>query len=120
MREEFLLRPGPELADVFISLDRLVPELEPVFRALGIAAPDIEVAHNIAQMVEFKLSARRIREAYGPKRRDHFFSVADVAAGYPQGGIGHLAIDIKTGSLEAGNDIKILPHPVDEALVALG
>ena len=70
--------------------------------------------------VMLERAARRIREAYGAKRRDHFLSIADVAAGYLQSGIGNLTIDVKTSSVEAGNDIEILSHAVDEALVALG
>src|SRR5215472_13870251 len=38
MREILLLRPCPELADVLVSLDGLVPELQPIFGAFGAKA----------------------------------------------------------------------------------
>jgi hypothetical protein len=44
MGEKILLRPGPELADVLIGLDDLVPQFQAVFCALGAAAPDAEGA----------------------------------------------------------------------------
>src|SRR3974377_1874178 len=52
MCEEFLLRPVPELTDVLIGLDDLVPELEAIFGALATAAPDADRADHIAEMIE--------------------------------------------------------------------
>ena len=49
MGEELLLRPGPELTDVLVGLDGLVPELEAVFGALGPEPPDVESADDVAE-----------------------------------------------------------------------
>jgi hypothetical protein len=40
MDEKILLPPSPELADILVGFDNPVPELQPVFGALGTAAPD--------------------------------------------------------------------------------
>src|SRR5580692_13046580 len=63
MREVFLLRPIPELADVLVGLDGLVPDLEPVFGALGADLADVEVADDVAEMVELERPARRVGQA---------------------------------------------------------
>src|ERR1044071_164155 len=42
MREVLLFRPCPELTDVLIGLDGFVPELQPIFGAIGPKTPDVE------------------------------------------------------------------------------
>jgi hypothetical protein len=37
-----MFRPDPELADIFMSLDRLVPELEAVLGAILAQPPDVD------------------------------------------------------------------------------
>src|SRR5262245_30973247 len=54
--EEPLLLVRPELAHVRIGLDRRVDELV----ALPLAAPDEDVADDVAEMVELEWSARRV------------------------------------------------------------
>jgi hypothetical protein len=71
-------------------------------------------------VIEFQRPAWRIGEADSAKGGDQLFPIADVATRRPQRGIGDLTTDIESGGIETGNDIKILPHAVDEALVMLG
>src|SRR5271156_2218678 len=60
MGEELLFRPGPELADILVGLDGLVPELEPVFGVLGLNTADIEIADHIVEVIDFERAARRL------------------------------------------------------------
>src|SRR5271169_1496334 len=62
MRQEVLLRPGPELADVLVSLDRLVPEIEAVGVLRLLDAAHVERADDITEMVEADRPARRVLE----------------------------------------------------------
>ena len=59
LRQEPLLVVGPELADVRVGLDRRVDELA----VLALAAADVEVADDVAEMVEVERPARRVGEA---------------------------------------------------------
>src|SRR5580700_989249 len=68
MRQKFLFGPSPELADILIGLDDLVPEFEAVFGAFRPAAPDIEVADDVAEAVELERSARRVGQSDGAER----------------------------------------------------
>src|ERR1700690_1538650 len=79
MRQILLLRPIPELADVLVGLDRLVPDLEPVFGALGADLADVEVADDVAEVVELERPARRVGEADRSQRRHELFLVGGVA-----------------------------------------
>src|SRR5215467_8201434 len=69
VREIFLLRPGPELADIVISLDRLVPQLQAVFGAVGAEPPNVESPDHIAEVIEFQRTARGFGQTDGPERR---------------------------------------------------
>src|ERR1700689_5119390 len=60
--EELAFRPSPELADVFVSLYRLIPQRQPVFGALLAQAPHVNVSHCVIEMVEFERPARRVGE----------------------------------------------------------
>src|ERR1700683_5038015 len=60
MREILGLRPGPELADVLVGVDGLVPELKPVFGALSADTPHVDVTDHIVEVVEFERAARRV------------------------------------------------------------
>src|SRR5262245_60815354 len=66
LRQEPLLLVGPELADVLVGLDRRVDELA----VLALAAPDVEVAHDVAEMVEVERPARRVGEDGAAHRGD--------------------------------------------------
>src|ERR1700688_4184796 len=57
MGEEFRFRPGPELTDILVGLDDLIPQLEAVFGAVRAAAPDIEIADHVAEVVELDRAA---------------------------------------------------------------
>src|SRR5579863_2504743 len=81
VREEVLLGPGPELADVFVGVNRLVPELQPVFGAFGADAADVEIADHVVEVIELDRPARRVGEADRLKRRHEFLLVAGIAAG---------------------------------------
>src|SRR5579885_3588274 len=120
MSEKFLLRPDPELADILVGLDDLVPELESVFGALGAAAANAERADHIAKMVELDRPARRVGKADRAQNAHEFFLVAGVAVGRFQRSVNHLTIDIKAGGIEAWNNIEVLEHAVDEAAVGVG
>src|SRR6516164_10750001 len=63
MREILLFGPGPELTDVLIGFDGLVPELEPVFGTLGVDPPDVEISDHVVQMIELQRPAWRIGQA---------------------------------------------------------
>src|SRR6202040_2629208 len=79
MRQILLLRPIPELADVLVGLDGLVPDLEPVFGALSADLADVEVADDVAEMVELERPARRVGETDRSQRRHEFLFVIGVA-----------------------------------------
>src|SRR5579862_3941856 len=117
--EEFLFRPGPELADVLVGVDCLVPELEPVFGALLSQAPDIDVADHVVEMIELERPARGVDETDRFKRRHELFSVAGVGAGGLQARVEHLAIAVEQRRILTGNGVVILQHAVDEALIGL-
>src|SRR5215470_11139426 len=77
LRQEPLLVVGPELADVLVGLDRRVDELA----VLALAAADVEVADDVAEMIEVERSARRIREVDAAHRGDEGVLVVGLAAG---------------------------------------
>src|SRR5215469_7242331 len=89
MREILLFRPGPELTNVLIGLDSLVPKLQPIFGAFGANAPNVESPDHVAEVVEFQRAARRIGQIDRPQRAHEFVLVARVAACRFQGGIDH-------------------------------
>src|SRR3954453_15870501 len=60
LRQELLLVVSPELAHVVIGLHRLVPELEPVLRALFAELADVEVADDVAKVIELHDTARGV------------------------------------------------------------
>jgi len=64
-----------------------------------------------------------VRLARYHTRRTHLVRFAGAYHGWwgdVQPGIGNLTIDIEASGIETGNNIKILPHAVDEALVMFG
>src|ERR1700689_3963278 len=69
VREELLFRPDPELADVLVSLDGFVPELEAIFGAFRPAAPNVEGPDYVAEVIELERTARRVGQADRPQRR---------------------------------------------------
>src|SRR6202166_353303 len=75
VREVFLLRPIPELADVLVGLDGLVPEFQAVFGAFGADAADVEVADYIAEVIELERPARCVCEAHRFERCHELFFV---------------------------------------------
>src|SRR5579872_526622 len=87
VREEVLLGQSPELTDVLISVNRLVPKLEAVFGALFADTPDVEIANHVVEVIELDRSARRIGKAHRLERRHEFLLVAGVATRSFQSGI---------------------------------
>src|ERR1700689_2971311 len=73
MRQILLLRPIPELADVLVGLDGLVPEFQAVFGAFGADAADVEIADDVAEVVELERAARRVGEAHRLERGHELF-----------------------------------------------
>src|SRR5580700_4429287 len=116
VREVFLLRPIPELADVLVGLDGLVPEFQAVFGAFGANAADVEIADHVAEMIELERPARRVGEAHRLERRHELLLVGGVA-GRLQRRFDHLAIDIEQPRILARYGVVVLQHAVDEALV---
>src|SRR5437764_15299822 len=94
MREIFLFRPGPELTDVVIGLDRLVPKLQSIFGAVGTKAPNVESPDHVAEMIEFQRAAGRVGQTDGPERCHELILVASVAARRFPCGFDQLAADI--------------------------
>src|SRR6516225_11516289 len=78
MREILLFGPGPELTDVLIGCDGLVPELEPIFGTLGVDPPDVESPNHVAEVIEFQRSARRIGQIHRLQRGHEFILVARI------------------------------------------
>src|SRR5581483_6537894 len=70
LRQERLLVVGPELADVAVRLDGLVPKLEPVFGAFLAELADVEIADHVAEVVELDRSARGVGQVDRTQRRD--------------------------------------------------
>src|SRR3954454_1787752 len=71
LREELLLIIGPKLAYVLIGFDRLIDE----FAARFLAAADIEITDDVAEMIELDRSARRVGERDRFERRHQSFLV---------------------------------------------
>src|SRR5215469_8158505 len=95
MREILLFRPGPELTDVLISLDGLVPKFQPIFGALGADTPNVESPDHVAEVIEFQRPARRVGQTDRPQRGHEFALVARIAACRFQSGIHDLTVDIE-------------------------
>src|SRR5438128_1390077 len=60
LRQKLFLVVGPELADVMVGLDGLVPELEAVLGAFLAELADVEVADHVAEVIELERAARRV------------------------------------------------------------
>src|ERR1043166_3624665 len=120
VREKFLFRPSPELADVLVGLDGLVPELEAVFGPLGSDAPNVERADDVAEMIELDRAARRVGQIDRFQDGHELFLVGGVSARRFETGIDHLAVHVKPRRVETRNDVEILQYAVDEPLVAIG
>src|SRR5579864_4139509 len=105
VREELLFGPGPELADIFICLDGLVPKLEPVFGPLVHHAADVDVANHVVEVIELERTSRRVGEADRLERRHQLLLVVRIAAGRFQACVQHLAIAIEQGRILAGNGV---------------
>src|SRR5689334_16816720 len=95
MREILLFRPSPELTDVLIGLDGLVPELQPIFGAVGPKTPDVESPDDIAEVIKFERPARSIGQIDGFQRGHELVPIASVAARCFQRGIDDLTVDIE-------------------------
>ena len=119
MREIFLFRPGPELTDVVIGLDRLVPKLQSVFGAFGTKAPNVESPDHVAEMIEFQRAAGRVGQTDGPERCHELILIASVAACRFQGSIDDLTVDIEQASVLAGDRLEIFQHAIDEAVIGV-
>src|SRR5512147_2114050 len=114
--EEPLLDVGPELAHLRVRLDRGVDELV----ALALAAPDVEVADHVAEMIEGERPAGRVGERHRAQRPIHRLAVVGLAARLLHRGLRNLAVDVEAGRVEPGNVAVVADHPVDQALVARG
>src|ERR1700752_1390896 len=78
MREIFLFRPRPELTDILIGFDGLVPELQPIFGAFGANTSNVEIPDHVAEVIEFQRAARRIGQIDRPQRAHELFLVTGV------------------------------------------
>src|SRR5499427_6545548 len=116
LREKPLLVVRPELADLRIRLDGRVDEPVP----LPFAAPDIEVADDVAEVVEAERPARGIGEGHAPQRLDEVFAVVGLAARLLEGGLRHHAVDVESRGVSPRDVAVLAHHPVDELLVARG
>jgi hypothetical protein len=119
VREVFLFGPGPELADVVVGLDGLVPELEAVLGPLRSASADVERSHHVAEVIELDRSTRRVGKVDCFEGRHEFFLVVRLSARRPEGGVDDLAVDVNAGGIKTGNRIEIFQDGVDEAFVAV-
>src|SRR5262249_5591989 len=108
MREELLFRPGPELADVLVGLDGLVPELEAVLGSLGPDPTDVDVTDDVPEMIELHRSARRIGKSDGFQRVHELLFVVALAVHRRERGIDDLAIEVNAGGIETRNGVEIL------------
>src|SRR5215471_18508018 len=109
LRQEPLLVVGPELADVLVGLDRRVDELA----VLALAAPDVEVADDVAEMVEVEGPARRVGEADAAHRGDEGFLVVGLAAGLLQRRFRDHAVDVEAGGIDARDVAVVGDHALD-------
>src|SRR5215472_6768998 len=108
MREELLFRPSPELADVLVGLDGLVPELEPVFGAFRYHASEVDIADYVVEVIELERPAWRVGEADRLQRGHQLFLVACVAADHLEAGVQHLAVSVKQRRVLTGDGVEIL------------
>src|SRR5215470_13432277 len=113
LSQEPLLVVGPELAHVGVGLDRGVDELI----ALALAAPDVEGAHHVPQVVEAERPPRGIGQRHRPKRPVERLAVLGLAARLLERRLRHLAVDVEAGRVEARDVAVLLDHTVDQALV---
>src|SRR5689334_16206769 len=119
MREILLFRPVPELTDVLIRLDGLVPEFQPIFGAFGPNPPDVESTDDVAEVIKFERTARSIGQVDRFQRGHELVLVARVAAGGFQRRIDNLTIDVEETRVLAGDRVKILQHAIDEAVIGI-
>src|SRR3954470_14524512 len=103
--EELLLVVSPELADVVVGLDRLVPVLETVFGPFLAKLPDVEVANHVAEMVELDRPAWRVGEVDAAHRGHQFALVADIAVERLDAGFHHLAGDVEQAGILTGHGV---------------
>src|SRR5579875_3954315 len=78
--EEPFLVIGPELAHILVGLDGVIDELA----VLLLDFADIDVADDVAVVVEADRSARRIGQRHAAQRRNKGFLVVGIAAGLLQ------------------------------------
>src|SRR6266542_1747001 len=114
LREEPLLLVGPELTHLRIRLDRGVDELV----ALLLAAADVEVPHDVAEVIEAEGAARRVGVRDPAKRTDERVPVVGLAARLLERGFRDHPVDVEAGGVGAGDVAVLADHPVDELLVA--
>ena len=107
------------MADILISLDGLVPELQPIFGAFGTDTPNVEVPNDVVQVIELQRPARRIGQTDRLQRAHEFLLVADVAAQRFQGCVDHLAVYVEQARVLAWDRLKILEHAIDEAVIGV-
>src|SRR4029079_3268777 len=93
--EELLLVLGPELADVFVGLDGLVPILETVFGAFLAKLADVEVSDHVAEVIEFDGATWRVGQLDRAHRGHQLGLVAGVTAERFEAGFDNLAVDIE-------------------------
>src|ERR1041385_6426552 len=102
VREILLFGPGPELTDVVICLDGLVPELQPELGSFLIDAANVDIADDIVEVIELDRPSGRVGQIHALEA-----SVDD------------LAIDVEPGRVEARNSIVVLDHAVDKSVVGI-
>src|SRR5579864_3193277 len=97
--EEPLLVVGPELAHVRVRLDGGVDQLV----ALSLAAPDVDVADHVAEVVEVERAPRGVGERDAAQGPDQRVLVVGLAAGLLERSLGHHAVDVEARGVDAGD-----------------
>src|SRR5262245_54561893 len=116
LRQEPLLVVGPELAHVLVRLDRRVDELV----ALLLAAPDVEAADDVAEVIEAERAARRVGQRHRAERLDQRVAVLGLATHLLESRLRHHAVDVEAGCVDARDVAVVAHHALDEPLVARG
>src|SRR5215469_17374896 len=119
MREILLFRPCPELTDVLIGFDGLVPELQPIFGTFSAKAANVEGSNDVIQVIKLQRSARGVGQAHSLQGGHELVLVAGITACRFQGGIDNLAVDVEQAGVLTRNHVKILEHAIDEAMIGV-
>src|SRR5712691_3653851 len=104
---------GPELADVRIGLDHGVDELA----ALLLDLADVDVADHVAVLVEAHGAACGLDLVAPAQRRHQRGLVLDLGTDLGERGLEHRAVGVGRRGVEAGIDLVVAVHALDDFLV---